>query len=80
MAETTTSTIPIRPDLPVTFAKSGAGRIALLLHGGGGPFTVQAIADHLSATMRVLMPPIPAGMARHARSGSPEWTTWPSRI
>ncbi len=54
-----TRTIHWRPDLPMTFTESGSGRIVLLLHGGGGPFTVQGIATHLSETTHVIMPTIP---------------------
>jgi pimeloyl-ACP methyl ester carboxylesterase len=59
MTEPLTRTIHWRPDLPLTFTESGSGRIALLLHGGGGPFTVQSIATHLSHTMHVIMPTHP---------------------
>jgi pimeloyl-ACP methyl ester carboxylesterase len=68
MAEPLTRTIHWRPDLPITLTESGAGRIALLLHGGGGPFTVQSIATHLATTMRVILPTHPGwnGTARPA--------------
>jgi pimeloyl-ACP methyl ester carboxylesterase len=59
MTEPLTRTIHWRPDLPITLTESGSGRIALLLHGGGGPFTVQSIAAHLSQTMHVIMPTHP---------------------
>lgn len=59
MSEPLTRTISLRPDLPLTLTESGSGRTALLLHGGGGPFTVQSIATHLSHTMHVLMPTHP---------------------
>lgn len=59
MTEPLTRTIHWRTDLPLTFTESGSGRIALLLHGGGGPFTVQSIATHLSHTMHVIMPTHP---------------------
>jgi len=59
MSEPLTRTIHWRPDLPITLTESGSGRIALLLHGGGGPFTVQSIATHLSQTMHVIMPTHP---------------------
>jgi pimeloyl-ACP methyl ester carboxylesterase len=36
--------------------ESGAGHAALVLHGGGGPVTVQSIAEHLSGTMHVVIP------------------------
>lgn len=59
MSEPLTRTIHWRPDLPITFTESGSGRIVLLLHGGGGPFTVQSIATHLSQTMHVILPTHP---------------------
>jgi pimeloyl-ACP methyl ester carboxylesterase len=59
MTEPLTRTIHLRPDLPLTLTESGSGRTALLLHGGGGPFTVQSIATHLSQTMHVVMPTHP---------------------
>ena len=36
----------------VTLTEAGTGRTALVLHGGGGPATVQSIAAHLSGTAR----------------------------
>lgn len=59
MTEPLTRTIHWCPDLPLTFTESGSGRIVLLLHGGGGPFTVQSIATHLSQTMHVILPTHP---------------------
>jgi pimeloyl-ACP methyl ester carboxylesterase len=59
MSEPLTRTIHWRPDLPLTITESGSGRVALLLHGGGGPFTVQSIATHLAQTMHVIMPTHP---------------------
>lgn len=59
MTESLTRTIHWRPDLPLTLTESGSGRIALLLHGGGGPFTMQSIATHLSNTMHVILPTHP---------------------
>lgn len=59
MTEPQTRTISLRPDLPLTLTESGSGRTAFLLHGGGGPFTVQSIAMHLSHTMHVIMPTHP---------------------
>jgi pimeloyl-ACP methyl ester carboxylesterase len=57
--EPLTRTIHWRPDLPITLTESGSGRIILLLHGGGGPFTVQSIATHLSQTAHVITPTHP---------------------
>ena len=52
-------TVQLRPDLTVTLAEAGTGRTALILHGGGGPATVQSIAAHLSGTMHVITPTHP---------------------
>jgi pimeloyl-ACP methyl ester carboxylesterase len=46
-------------DLEITFAEAGAGRPVLILHGGGGPFTVAGIADHLAETMHTITPTHP---------------------
>lgn len=59
MSEPLTRTLSLRPDLSLTLTESGSGRTVLLLHGGGGPFTVQSIAAHLSQTMHVVMPTHP---------------------
>src|ERR1700690_4180884 len=56
---TATRTIDLRNDLAITLTEAGAGRPMLNLHGGGGPFTVAAIADHLAETMRVITPTHP---------------------
>jgi pimeloyl-ACP methyl ester carboxylesterase/mannose-6-phosphate isomerase-like protein (cupin superfamily) len=39
--------------------EAGTGRPALILHGGGGPFTVASIADHLAGTMHTITPTLP---------------------
>src|SRR6476469_7256620 len=59
MATATTQTVNLRPDLPVTLTEAGEGRPALVLHGGGGPFTVAGIAGHLAETMRAITPTHP---------------------
>ena len=71
MASATTHTVNIRPDLPVTLTEAGSGRPALVLHGGGGPFTVAGIAEHLAETMRAITPTHPGwnGAPR------PDWLT-----
>jgi pimeloyl-ACP methyl ester carboxylesterase len=55
----TTRTIQLYSDLPLSLAEAGKGRVALILHGGGGPPTVQSIADHLSETMHIIVPTHP---------------------
>jgi pimeloyl-ACP methyl ester carboxylesterase len=39
--------------------ESGTGRPVLLLHGGGGPFTVAVLAHHLAETTHVIAPTHP---------------------
>jgi hypothetical protein len=38
---TTTRTIDVRPDLPIRISEGGSGSAAFVLHGGGGPATVE---------------------------------------
>ncbi|WP_202630348.1 alpha/beta fold hydrolase [Deinococcus alpinitundrae] len=52
-------TTQLRPDLSLTFSEAGSGRPALILHGGGGPFTVAGIAEHLSSSMHTFLPTHP---------------------
>ena len=59
MPTATTQTVKLRPDLPVTISEAGSGRPALVLHGGGGPFTVAGIADHLAETVHAVTPTHP---------------------
>ena len=59
MSETITRTIQLRSDVAITLTESGSGRAALILHGGGGPATVQSIAGHLAPTMHVITPTHP---------------------
>jgi pimeloyl-ACP methyl ester carboxylesterase len=59
MTIATTHTIHLRPDLPVTLMEAGSGRPAVVLHGGGGPFTVASIAEHLAETMHAITPTHP---------------------
>jgi pimeloyl-ACP methyl ester carboxylesterase len=69
MPTATTQTVNLTPDLPVTLTEAGSGRTALVLHGGGGPFTVASIAEHLAETMHVVTPTHPGwnGTARPDR-------------
>src|SRR6266852_6158181 len=59
MTTPTSRTIALRSDLNLTVSDTGTGRPALILHGGGGPFTVAGIADHLAATMHTITPTHP---------------------
>ena len=66
MIAPTTRTMSLHPDLQITLTEAGAGRPALILHGGGGPFTVGPIADHLAKTLHTITPTQPGwnGTAR----------------
>ncbi len=44
---------------PLLIDDAGAGRPVLVLHGGGGPVTVEPITDALAAGHRVLTPTLP---------------------
>jgi pimeloyl-ACP methyl ester carboxylesterase len=68
---TATRTIDVQPDLPIRLSEAGSGSAALILHGGGGPATVEPIATHLADTHRTLTPTHPGwnGSAR------PAWLT-----
>lgn len=55
----TTHTIILPHDLPLTLAESGNGRPVLVLHGGGGPFTVANLVDHLATSMHAITPTHP---------------------
>ena len=55
----TTHPVNLPHDLTVTLTEAGSGRPALVLHGGGGPFTVAAIAAHLAETMHAITPTHP---------------------
>src|SRR5262245_15316599 len=57
--------------LKLTVTEAGAGRPALILHGGGGPATVAPIAAHLAATHRTITPTHP-GWSGTER---PDWLT-----
>jgi pimeloyl-ACP methyl ester carboxylesterase len=59
MTEFRTRTVSLPDDVAVALAEAGTGRTALILHGGGGPVTVQPIAAHLSGTMHVVVPTHP---------------------
>jgi pimeloyl-ACP methyl ester carboxylesterase len=71
MTTTTTRTIQVRTDLAISLSEAGTGTAALVLHGGGGPATVEPIATHLAATHGALTPTHPGwnGSAR------PAWLT-----
>src|SRR6202140_1150367 len=69
MAAPLTRAIALDSDLEITLTESGSGRPVLILHGGGGPFTVAGIAGHLAETMYTITPTHPGwnGTPR------PEW-------
>src|SRR5437879_4328213 len=53
MGTSTTRLVDLRPDLSITLTEVGSGRPVLILHGGGGPFTVAGIGDLLRETRTV---------------------------
>src|ERR1700674_2070477 len=54
-----TRTAALGSDLEITVTESGTGRPVLILHGGGGPFTVAGIANHMAEAMHTIMPTHP---------------------
>lgn len=59
------------PNLHLTIDDVGAGRPALVLHGGGGPATVAMIAGHLAETRRAITPTLPGWNGAER----PDWLT-----
>jgi pimeloyl-ACP methyl ester carboxylesterase len=55
----------------IRVSEAGTGTAALLLHGGGGPATVESIATHIAETQRTLTPTHPVWN----RSPRPAWLT-----
>jgi pimeloyl-ACP methyl ester carboxylesterase len=55
----TTMTISLPDDLQVLQAGEPTARVALVLHGGGGPQTVAPIVGHLASAFHVLAPTHP---------------------
>jgi pimeloyl-ACP methyl ester carboxylesterase len=66
---TTTRTIDVPPDLAIRLSEAGSGRPALILHGGGGPATVEPLAGHVAHTRHAFTPTHPGwnGSGRPAR-------------
>jgi len=64
-----TRTATLGSDLEITVTESGTGRPVLILHGGGGPFTVAGIANHLAETMHTITPTHPGWNG----TNRPEW-------
>lgn len=71
MTTPTTHTVDLDPDLRITVTEAGTGRPVLILHGGGGPFTVASIADHLATTMHTITPTHPGWNG----TDRPDWFT-----
>ncbi|MFE2061041.1 alpha/beta fold hydrolase [Streptomyces sp. NPDC059467] len=61
----------VYPDLPLSLTEAGTGRPVLVLHGGGGPATVAALAARLAESARTITPVHPGwdGTPR------PDWLT-----
>src|SRR6202171_738820 len=64
-----TRTAALGSDLEITVTESGTGRHVLILPGGGGPFTVAGIANHLAETMLAITPTHPGWNG----TNRPEW-------
>ncbi len=77
MTTSITRTVTLRPDLDLTLTEADTGRPVLILHGGGGPFTVAGIANDLADTMHTITPTHPGWNATPAPHGSPVLTTSP---
>src|SRR5258708_1527785 len=71
MTAPSTDTVALGSDLEITVTESGGGRPALILHGGGGPFTVAGIAGQLAETMHTIVPTHPGWNG----TDRPEWFT-----
>jgi len=61
--------VNLRSDLSVTVETAGEGRVILVLHGGGGPATVDSISTRLAQKARTVTPTHP-GWNRTPR---PDW-------
>src|SRR5258708_22409324 len=71
MSTPSTDTVALSSGLEITITESGAGRPVLILHGGGGPFTVAGMAGHLAETMHTIVPTHPGWNG----TGRPGWFT-----
>ena len=69
MPTPTTRTASLSSGLDITVTESGTGRPVLILHGGGGPFTVAGIASHLAERMHTIVPTHPGWNG----TDRPEW-------
>ena len=69
MPDPVTHTVALSPDLEITLTEAGTGRPVLILHGGGGPFTVAGVASHLAETMHTITPTHPGWNG----ADRPEW-------
>jgi len=59
MTTSNQQTVALKPDLDLRLAQAGAGRPALILHGGAGPASVGSLAAHFSANMHTITPTHP---------------------
>lgn len=69
MTSPSTHNVALGPGLEITLTEAGTGRPVLILHGGGGPFTVAGIANHLAETMHTITPTHPGWNGTER----PEW-------
>ena len=59
MTDSATHTVSLQSDFQLTVTEAGTGRPVLILHGGGGPFTIANIAGHLTPSMHTITPTHP---------------------
>ncbi|GAA1001615.1 alpha/beta fold hydrolase [Subtercola frigoramans] len=59
MTRTDTRIVGDAPGISLTVTESGEGRPVLVLHGGGGPFTVAGLVAHLAEAHQVIAPTHP---------------------
>jgi pimeloyl-ACP methyl ester carboxylesterase len=69
MPTPSTRTAALGSDLEISITEAGTGRPVLILHGGGGPFTVAGIAGHLAERMHTITPTHPGWNGTHR----PDW-------
>jgi pimeloyl-ACP methyl ester carboxylesterase len=67
--QTQSAVVNLLPDLSIAMKTAGEGRVVLVLHGGGGPATVESMSGRLAQHARTLTPTHPGwnGTPR------PEW-------
>ncbi|WP_425147866.1 alpha/beta fold hydrolase [Deinococcus sp.] len=59
MTTASTRTVSLRPDLQLALSEAGSGRPIMILHGGGGPFTVAGLTAQLAVAAHTIVPTHP---------------------